>query len=251
MPVSQMELQRLTRVLKEQKIVTMEELKKKLGTKAERTLYRKLNLLSYRTSYTHGGGYFTLGEIADFNQEGLWCHDSVWFSQYGTLVTTLEVWVTESEKGFFAAELQSALHVSVKETLLRLVKSGRISREKRSGLYLYCAAKSSERKRQLLARNAEAAAEEPSDELKASILLFFAVLDEKQRRLFAGLESLRHGRGGDTFVAEVFDVNAHTVARGRRQLLERDVEIDRIRAAGGGRRRIQKKARTSSRGLKT
>ena len=251
MPTSQIELQDLVRVLKEQRIVTMEELKKRLGTTAERTLYRKLKLLSYRTSYTHGGGYFTLSEIADFNEDGLWRHDSVWFSQYGTLLTTLEVWVTESDKGYFAKELKRALHVSVKETLLRLVKSGRISREKTSGLYLYCSAKSSERKRQLLARNAEVAAEEPSDELKASILLFFAVLDEKQRRLFAGLESLRHGRGGDTLVAELFGVNAHTVAKGRRQVLERDVEIDRIRAAGGGRKRVQKKLPTSYRGLKT
>jgi len=223
----------------------MEELKNRLGTTAERTLYRKLKLLSYRTSYTHGGGYFTLNEIADFNEDGLWCHDSVWFSQYGTLLTTLEVWVTESDKGYFAKELTSALHVSVKETLLRLVKSGRITREKTFGLYLYCSAKSYERKRQLLARKAEVAAEEPSDELKASILLFFAVLDEKQRRLFVGLESLRHGRGGNTLVAELFDVNTHTVAKGRRQLLERGVEIDRIRAAGGGRKRVQKKLPTS------
>jgi hypothetical protein len=245
MPISQIGLREIVQILKKQRIVTMDELKSRLGVTAERTLYRKLKLLSYRTSYTHCGAYFTLDEIADFNKDGLWCHDSVWFSQYGTLLTTLEVWVTESDKGYFANELKSALHVSVKETLLRLVKSGRISREKTSGLYLYCSVKSSKQKKQLLARKAEVAAEEPSDELKASILLFFAVLDEKQRRLFIGLESLRHGKGGDTLVAELFGVNAHTVAKGRRQLMERDVEIDRIRAAGGGRKRIQKKLQTS------
>jgi hypothetical protein len=36
-----------------------------------------------------------------------------------------------------------------------------------------------------------------SDELKAAIILFFSLLDEKQRRLFAGLESAKMGHGGD------------------------------------------------------
>jgi hypothetical protein len=36
------------------------------------------------------------------------------------------------------------------------------------------------------------------DELKAAIILFYGLLDEQQRRLFAGLESIRLGHGGDT-----------------------------------------------------
>jgi len=234
-------LQNIGRFIETHKIVTMEELKKGLGPIAERTLYRKLKLLSYRTSYTHGGSYFTLRDIAKFNEEGLWCFDSVWFSRCGTLLATLEAWVNHADKGFYAKELEIALHVSVKETLLRLVKDDRIRREKVAGLYLYCSPKAAERKRQLLARRVEQAAEEPTDELKASILLFFAILDEKQRRLFAGLESLRQGRGADPFVADLFGVNIHTVAKGRRQLVERDVETGRTRKSGGGRRPVQKK----------
>lgn len=213
----------------------MEELKQSFDTTAERTLFRRLKSLSYCTSYTHGGRFFALNQIADFNEDGLWSHDSVWFSRHGTLRATLEIWVTTSEKGFYGHELKRALHANVKETLLRLVKSGRISREKTAGLYLYCAAGTAQRKRQVLARRAELTAEEPSDELKAAILQFFALLDEQQRRLFAGLESMRHGRGGDCFVAELIGVNVHTVAKGRKQLLERNVEMDRVRAAGGGR----------------
>jgi hypothetical protein len=36
------------------------------------------------------------------------------------------------------------------------------------------------------------------DELKAAILLFYSLLDEQQRRLFAGLESIKLGQGGDS-----------------------------------------------------
>jgi len=225
----------------------MDELKQNFETTGERTLFRRLKQLAYCTSYTHGGRYFALDEVARFNDDGLWCCRSVWFSEHGTLHSTLETWVTESENGFFAHELEQALHASVRETLLRLVKGGKLVRERMAGRYLYYAVDSAQRKRQCLARRAELASteEEPSDELKAAILIFFALLDEQQRRLFAGLESMRRGRGGDSFVAELVGVNAHTVAKGRKQLLERDIEMGRIRAAGGGRH--QKKARRSSR----
>lgn len=244
MSISHLKLPELARVLNDRKIVTMDELRQSFEATAERTLFRKLSQLAYCTSYTHGGRFFALDEIVEFNEDGLWSHDSVWFSQHGTLRATLEAWVTASDKGFFANELKGALHTNVKETLLRLVKSGRIERERTAGLYLYCAASSTPRKRQLLARKAELAAEEPSDELKAAILILFSLLDEQQRRLFAGLESMRLGRGGDSFVAELIGVDAHTVAKGRKQLLERDVEMDRVRAAGGG--RPPKKTRRSS-----
>src|SRR6266481_1639342 len=58
------------------------------------------------------------------------------------------------------------------------------------------------------------------DELKAAILLFHSLLDEQQRRLFAGLESMKLGHGGDTVLAEFAGLDPHTVARGRQQLLD-------------------------------
>ena len=79
------------------------------------------------------------------------------------------------------------------------------------------------------------------DEVKAAIVLFFSLLDERQRRLYAGLESLKLGRGGDTILADFLRLDPHTVARGRQQLLEQDVETGRVRKPGGGRKRVEKK----------
>ena len=84
------------------------------------------------------------------------------------------------------------------------------------------------------------------DELKAAIVLFSSLLDEKQRRLYAGLESLKFGHGGDQKVGELLDIDVRTVARGRNQLLERDVEIEGVRKRGGGRKPVEKKRRRSS-----
>ena len=84
------------------------------------------------------------------------------------------------------------------------------------------------------------------DEVKAAIVLFFSLLDEKQRRLYAGLESLKFGHGGDRRVAELLDLDVGVIARGRQHLLEQDVEVDRVRRVGAGRKRVEKKHRKSS-----
>jgi hypothetical protein len=81
------------------------------------------------------------------------------------------------------------------------------------------------------------------DELRASIVLFFSMLDEQMRRLYAGLEALKTGRGGDTRIADLLGLDVGTVARGRRELLSQDVEVDRVRRAGGGRKAVEKKRR--------
>ena len=86
------------------------------------------------------------------------------------------------------------------------------------------------------------------DELKAAILLFYSLLDEQQRRLYAGLESIKMGHGGDAMIADFLGLDAHTVARGRQQLLDRDVMVGRTRQSGGGRKRTEKKRPKSSPG---
>ena len=73
------------------------------------------------------------------------------------------------------------------------------------------------------------------DELKAAIILFFSLLDERERRVYAGLESLKLGYGGDRQMAEILGLDVSTVARGRRELLEHDVNVERVRKAGAGR----------------
>src|ERR1022692_4824572 len=196
----------LAKALRRCKIATMPELKRALGTEVDVTVFRKLKQLAYRTSYSHRGSYYTLDETAHFDRNGLWSFQSVWFSRQGTLLDTAQAFVENSSAGYFAEELDHALHVGTKEPLLRLVQHERVARESVKGLYLYCSINPVLRERQLLARHglqAEpnlatslASAEVVSDELKAAIVLFSSMLNEKQRRLYAGLESLKLGYGG-------------------------------------------------------
>jgi hypothetical protein len=121
------------------------------------------------------------------------------------------------------------------------------------GRFLYVAIESVQRRRQSLARRSaravpvavhSAALELSPDELKAAILLFYSLLDEQQRRLFAGLESIRVGHGGDTLLSDFLGLDVHTVARGRQQLLDQNVVNGRSRRAGGSRTATEKKRRT-------
>jgi len=246
----------LAKALRRSKIATMPDLKRALGTEVDVTVFRKLKQLAYRTSYSHRGAYYTLDETAHFDHNGLWSFQSVWFSRQGTLLDTAQAFVENSLAGHFAEELDHLLHVGTKEPLLKLVQYERIVREPVGGLYLYCSLNPALRKRQLLARHVLQSeptlvsglgeAEVVPDELKAAIVLFSSMLDEKQRRLYAGLESLKLGYGGDQRIAEFIGMDPHTVAKGRRELVEQDLAIDRIRKTGGGRKTLEKKRPKSS-----
>ena len=231
-------------------IADLSQLKEALGTTVDVTVFRKLRQLDHLTSYSHRGRYYALREIAHFDADGLWSCQSVWFSRYGTLLSTAENFVNQSSAGTFAEELAEALHVEVHDALLQLVRQSRIARQRVSNLYLYTSISSDVRRLQLLERHTSQSVPVVTDfsklevspnELKAAIVLFYGLLDEQQRRLYAGLESLRLGRGGDSQLAGFLGLDSHTVARGRQHLLDQDVEIGRMRRAGAGRKPVEKK----------
>lgn len=240
----------LRTLLLRRKIATLEELKQALGTAVDVTVFRKLKPLDYLTSYSHRGRYYTLREIAGFDDRGLWSQAEAWFSRFGTLLATAEEFVHRSPRGYFADELAPVLHVAVQDALHELAQHQRVSRQIVSGKYLYTATDPTAQRRQLLTRRTvellptvvdTSVLEVSPEEVKAAILLFYSLLDEQQRRLYAGLESLKQGRGGDRQLADFLELDPHTVARGRQQLLAQDVEVDRARRAGAGRKPVEKK----------
>ncbi|MHB8437457.1 MAG: hypothetical protein ACYDC0_16610 [Acidimicrobiales bacterium] len=97
----------------------MDDLKQSLGTAADATVFRKLSELEYRTSYSHRGRYYTLDEIARFDELGLWSFRQVFFSRFGTLVATVEVLVLSAEAGYDAGELEAMVNVEAKAALVK------------------------------------------------------------------------------------------------------------------------------------
>ena len=90
-------------------------------------------------------------------------------------------------------------------------------------------------------------------QVEESMRRFYAGLNEKDRRLYAGIEALKFGRGGRAYIAEVLGCSRNTVSKGAREvsgLSGREVHEQlhgdktgnkpRVRKPGGGRRSYEK-----------
>ena len=235
------------------KMLTLAELKDAIGTMSTMTVFRLLSRLDYLASYSHRGRFYTMTEIPDFDQLGLWSFRSVMFSRHGNLLETAAFLVKQSDSEYAASELDLVLQVETKHALLQLARRGMVVRSKVEGNYVYVATDAETRRRQeLLRRRTDALKEVGSrleddllpDELRTAIILFFGLLNEKQRRFYAGLEATKFGHGGDRKIAELLGLDVHTVAKGRRELLNGFIASGNVRSSGGGRKHVEKKAQT-------
>jgi hypothetical protein len=231
-------------------VTSIDQLKNALGTSATSTVLRKLRDLGYLSSYSHRGSFYTLPPIPKFDEQGIWHHDRASFSKHGNLINTCLALVESSPCGYTVIELNQILKVETKSPLRHLESKAEIMRSKYNGLYVYYSINLKCQKSQQKARldRAEHQAAQSgndsrvqTDELKAAIILFYSLLNEKQRRIFAGLESLKHGYGGDQFIAELLGIDPHTVSRGRRELIEGDIDSATVRQKGAGRIPVEKK----------
>lgn len=150
--------------------------------------------------------------------------------------------MTQSPAGYLVPELEAVVQVAAKDALRQLVQAGRLLRRQWGGRYLYCALERTRRQEQWAARQAQP---ETGDDLQAAKALFYSLLDEQQRRLYVGLESLQFGYGGQQQAAQRFGLDVDTVARGERELLGGQVLRERVRQPGGGRPAAEKKRRKS------
>ena len=241
----------IEKFLKHSKIATLAQLMAELSNPARCTIFRKLEQLEYLSSYSHRGKYYTLRSVARFSDLGLWDYQSVRFSRFGNLLDTAQALVHDSEAGYTATELKGVLNVKTKHALTQLYRSGRIQRDPFDSVYVYLSGKNHIADRQRKARKIHQQCSSASlivanpdlaaEEAKAIILLFCSMLNERQRRLYAGLESLKLGYGGDMHIASLLGMAPHTVARGRKELISGDLSPDRVRRKGGGRLSQEKK----------
>ena len=84
-------------------------------------------------------------------------------------------------------------------------------------------------------------------EYHRSINRVMVELDERSRRLFAGVLARQGGRGGIQRVVEITGLSRMTICRGLRECENaQKTEGDRIRHPGGGRKPVEKKSLASS-----
>jgi hypothetical protein len=119
------------------RVITISDLFEVIGSSSRMTVFRRLRNIDYISSYTHAGRYYTLFDIARFDEDGIWFYDDIGFSQNGSLKNTVTYLVDSCNAGKFHSELEQQLRVRVHNVLLDLVKSEQIDRIKFQGQFLY------------------------------------------------------------------------------------------------------------------
>lgn len=133
-------VQAIQKLFRRTPVADLDALYDALQTRSRMSVFRRLREVGYRSSYTHAGRYYTLEAIPRFDERGLWFHQDVGFSHWGTLTATLTEWVETAPLGFTHEELEGLLHLRVHNTLLGLVRTGRLGRVRFLGTYLYACA---------------------------------------------------------------------------------------------------------------
>ncbi len=121
----------LRELFKKNIVMTLDDLIKQ--TKVSRiTIMRRLKEMGHITSYNRNGTYYTLPEIAKFDESGLWNHKGIRFSKNGGLQEVIIGQINSSENGYTSEELSTRLGTRVSNHLHNLTRKGLIFRKKYS-----------------------------------------------------------------------------------------------------------------------
>lgn len=230
----------LIKVFNKKNVLTIVDLKNYLQTNSRMTVFRKLKQLPYKSSYSHCGKYYTLDGFAKYNKNGIWGYNQIYFSKYGTLKSTVLKNIEGSKSGLSSFELEGLLHVPAYNAALGLFKAHKVARKQIGKEYIYLSLESGNAQSLLREQEIQQGQTAANDEMDEYLTLFMLLLDEKQKRLFAGFESLKLGYGGDKKIAAKTGLNAKTVSRGRRELLSKDIGMSKVRKIGAGRPSLKK-----------
>lgn len=180
MSENQPDAEKLIESFLQKKVLTREEILDSGGS-SPMTAHRILKGRGYLSSYNFNSRFYTLREVARFDENGLWGYRKARFSRYGSLPRTIVALVESSRAGMRARELEEVLEVSVAPRLSKLHAEGKLSREKSGRAYLYVSCRPERAQTQLRA-HAQAPREAPGTEpLPAEPRRVIAVLVEMLR----------------------------------------------------------------------
>ena len=130
----------LKRLFHKDRVVDINALYRSLDTRSRMSVFRRLSLLDYLSSFTHKGRFYTLAHIPVFDSFGLWFFQGIGFARAGTLKEATVHLVESSEAGWTHKELADIFQVRVYNTLFDLAREQRLRCEnvdfQRTLLYL-------------------------------------------------------------------------------------------------------------------
>lgn len=131
------QLQDLLDAFRRKKVLTKKEILQAAGCSSI-TAWRLLRQHGYLTSYNENARFYTLLDIPQFDQHGLWFWRHARFSKWGSLTKTIIGLVQHSSAGLDAEQLQQLLEVkNVKPILTSLIRNQSLSRDKIDARFVY------------------------------------------------------------------------------------------------------------------
>jgi hypothetical protein len=127
----------LRRLFRRFPVVDLDTLSRTLQTHSRMSIFRRMRDIGYFSSYNHAGRYYTLADIPKFDDYGLWMHQGIGFSQFGSLKSTIVELVNKSPMGHTHMELNNLLRLRVHNALLAVVREKRINRHRMAKTFLY------------------------------------------------------------------------------------------------------------------
>jgi len=175
-----MELTAVMRTFNKHKVVTIDQLARWLSCSVV-TARRRLKAWSAHTSYNRNGRYYTLPEIAQFDDMGLWRHREAFFSRHGNLKQTLIYLIAHSARGLSSTELGEILGLQPRSFLSHFRDHPALYREHMTGRWIWFAADPETREQQRQTRLAEEDAKVsrmPSD--MEAVMILVDLIDHPQ-----------------------------------------------------------------------
>lgn len=132
-----MDEKRILRIFRRLKVVTIDQLVN-LAQCSVITVRRRLKKWNTYTSINQNGRYYTLPQIPEFDDNGLWRYQSILFSKYGNLKQTIIYLIRQSQTGLSAGEIAQVVDLSPSSSFFTQIhKTSGISREKHQGRFVY------------------------------------------------------------------------------------------------------------------
>jgi hypothetical protein len=210
----QYELESIKKLFTSKKILLLPEIMKAIGTSSRMTAARKLSKLNCISSYTDSGRYYTISTIPEYDLNGIWSYNGIFFSEIGTLNNTVVSFVKNSKMGYFSSELDAIVHARTANSLTKLIRDNILLREQLNSKYLYLwPTRKNEQLtlRKTMLQNEFKATDNEILDTQYSFRLFLKIFNEKQKRLFLGYESLKLGKGDDRAIAILSGADIKTV----------------------------------------
>jgi hypothetical protein len=124
--------QKLVDGLRKRKVATMRHLQHQFQV-SHMTVFRALKKEGYHTSYNRNAAYYTLADVPEFDDWGLWAYRDIRFSRFRSLPDTLVALVEKAPAGLTCGEFEERLQTQVANLLSRLVRDGRLQRQRLPG----------------------------------------------------------------------------------------------------------------------